>query len=89
MHYEWHDFLGNIGVVTLLGTYLALQLGRLRADGAAYSLLNGIGAGLLCVSLSIDFNFSGLLIEVCWLGISLFGLARWYWLRVTGTMTEK
>ena len=74
MGYEWHDFIGNIGVVFVLGTYLMLQLGRMNAQTLAYSLLNGLGAILILVSLLVDFNMSSFIIEIAWLLISVMGL---------------
>ena len=74
MGYEWHDFIGNIGVVFVLGTYLMLQLGRMNAQTVAYSLLNGLGAILILVSLLVDFNMSSFIIEIAWLLISAMGL---------------
>ena len=74
MGYEWHDFIGNIGVVFVLGTYLMLQLGRMNAQTVAYSSLNGLGAILILVSLLVDFNMSSFIIEIAWLLISTMGL---------------
>ncbi|NOX50002.1 MAG: hypothetical protein GXP16_05620 [Gammaproteobacteria bacterium] len=74
MNYEWHDFVGNVGVFLILLCYLLVQLGRIDTQGIRYSIGNGVGAGLLCVSLYINFNLSGLLIEISWLLISIFGL---------------
>ena len=76
MSYAWHDFVGNVGVATILGSYLALQLGRLEGQSVAYSALNGLGAALVLVSLFYDFNLSAFVIEGCWVAISLFGLFR-------------
>ena len=76
MDYGPHDLVGNLGVATILGAYLALQLGRLDGQGLAYSALNGIGAALVLVSLWVDFNLSAFVIEACWVAISLFGVAR-------------
>ena len=76
MNYEWHDLAGNIGVTLVLACYLLVQLNRIDTQGVRYSALNGIGAGLLCLSLYIDFNLSGLLIEFSWLLISVFGLCQ-------------
>ena len=42
MHYAFYDFIGNIGLVLLLGTYLLLQLGRIDSHGLLYSLLNAL-----------------------------------------------
>jgi hypothetical protein len=73
MEYAWHDFIGNIGVVLVLGTYLLLQLGRMNAQTLAYSALNGLGAVFILVSLVVDFNMSSFIIEVAWLLISVMG----------------
>jgi paired small multidrug resistance pump len=79
--YAWHDVLGNIGVLLILGTYAALQLGRLDAAAISYSALNALGAGLITLSLLFDFNLSAFVVETAWVAVSLFGLAR-AWRRV-------
>ena len=76
MSYGWHDLLGNSGVFLILACYLLVQLDRIDTRSAGYSAINGLGAGLLCVSLYIDFNLSGLLLELSWLAVSIFGLYR-------------
>lgn len=73
MSFQWHDIVGGIGVITLLGTYLLLQLNRIDARSLLYSILNGIGAGLILVSLTQDFNMSAFVIEASWLAISIIG----------------
>ena len=81
MNYGPLDFLGNIGVVVLMGTYLMLQLNKISSDGLAYSLLNAIGASMIIVSLLYDFNLSALLMEVFWVLISLLGIYRYFRLK--------
>lgn len=76
MDYQWHDFVGNLGVLLILSAYLAVQMRRLDATGAVNLVGNGLGAALILVSLAYDFNLSAFLIEVVWLLISLYGLAR-------------
>ncbi|MBT8085597.1 MAG: hypothetical protein HKN35_12820 [Woeseia sp.] len=76
MSYRWHDFVGNIGVLLILVSYLLLQLGRLKVSNLAYSVINGLGACLILVSLLFEFNFSAFIVEAAWLLISLFGVAR-------------
>ena len=76
MNYELHDLIGNMGVLLILGSYLLVQLRRLEATGVPYLLANGLGALLILVSLARDFNLSAFLIELVWLLISLYGLAR-------------
>jgi multidrug transporter EmrE-like cation transporter len=81
MNYGPLDFLGNVGVVVLIVTYLMLQLNKLSSDGLAYSLLNAVGASLIVVSLLYDFNLSALLMEVFWVLISLVGIYRYFRLK--------
>ena len=76
MDYGLHDFLGNLGVVLILATYLLLQLQRMSPASVSYSALNALGAVLILYSLSVDFNLSAVIIESAWLLISLFGIWR-------------
>jgi hypothetical protein len=74
----WHDFVGTGGVVLILIVFLLVQLDRIDTQGIRYSAMNAIGAGLLCISLLIEFNLSAFLMEASWLAISLFGLYRYF-----------
>ena len=76
MTYEWHDLLGNTGVLLILLSYLLVQLDKIDTQGFRYSFINGLGTGFLCISLYINFNLSGLLMELSWLLISIYGLYR-------------
>lgn len=78
MDYAWYDAVGNLGVVLIVGSYLALQLGRLDGRGVHYSLINGLGALCVMISLLYDFNLSSMIIECFWLAISLIGIGRWW-----------
>ena len=78
MNYGFLDFVGNVGVIVLMVTYLMLQLNKLRSDGLAYSVLNAVGAGCVVISLLYNFNLSALLIEVFWVLISLVGIFRYF-----------
>jgi hypothetical protein len=78
MNYGPLDLIGNIGVVILVTTYLMLQLNKLSSNGLAYSVLNAVGAGLIVISLLVDFNLSALVIEVFWVLISLLGIYRYF-----------
>ena len=76
MDYGWHDLAGNVGVATIIGTYLALQLGRIDGRGLIYSAANAAGAALVLASLWVDFNLSAFVIESFWVAISLIGVVR-------------
>ena len=76
MSYHWYDFVGNIGIAFILGSYLLLQIEKISANDWRYSAANGFGAALILVSLGFAFNLSAFLIEAAWLLISLFGLFK-------------
>lgn len=78
MDYHFYDFVGNVGVVLILATYLLVQLRKMSATGTAYIVANGLGAALILYSLLFDFNLSAFIIEIAWLLISLVGLGRIY-----------
>lgn len=77
MTYAWHDFVGNVGVLLILATYLLLQMRRLAATGLLYSVVNGFGALLVLVSLTQEFNLSAFAMELVWLLISIYGIGEW------------
>lgn len=60
----------------ILWAYASLQMGRMETDHIRYNVLNMIGAALILVSLIFKFNLSSFLIELAWLFISLYGLAK-------------
>lgn len=78
MSYQWHDLVGNLGVVCILLSYALLQLDKLDLKSLAYSLINAVGAVLIIVSLIYNFNLSSMVIEIVWLSISLFAIARYF-----------
>lgn len=72
--YQWHDLLGNVGVVMIIVAYFLLQIGRVSGQSPWYSVVNGVGAALVLVSLYFEFNLSAALVETFWLIISVLGL---------------
>ena len=62
----------------LLAAYLLLQLNKLSSNQLSYSLLNGVGAILILVSLIFEFNLSAFAIEFFWLLISIVGIIGYY-----------
>ena len=88
MTYEWHDFVGNLGVGLILLCYFLNQIQRLTVADLSYSVLNALGALLLMISFLINFNLSGVVIEVAWLAISLYAIARTVLRRRRGNATS-
>ncbi len=76
MEYQWHDLVGNLGVVFIVACYFLLQHGRLTSQSFAYLAFNGIGAALVLISLIGEFNLSAFLVEFFWVVISLYGIFK-------------
>jgi hypothetical protein len=85
MRYGLLDFVGNVGVIVLMVSYLLLQLNRLRSEDLAYSLLNAVGAFFIVLSLLVNFNLSALLMEVFWVLISFIGIYRYFRVKAVGS----
>ena len=45
--YEWHDLVGNLGVLLIVGSYFWLQLGRISGQSLAYSLVFWLAISLM------------------------------------------
>ncbi|HXT62276.1 MAG TPA: hypothetical protein VN696_04495 [Pyrinomonadaceae bacterium] len=76
MQYAWYDFAGNVGVALMVLAYLLLQAEKIRSSDLSYSLMNGVGALLVVVSLLYRFNLSAFLVEGFWFLISVYGLIK-------------
>ncbi|HXD83811.1 MAG TPA: hypothetical protein VN599_05200 [Rudaea sp.] len=73
---HWPDAIGLLGVALILFAYYLLQVGRLRGDALPHQLLNAVGALLVLVSLLYEFNLPAFLMELAWLLVSIYGMAR-------------
>lgn len=85
MTFEWYDWVGVLGTLMILGGFALLQAGKLSGNGLVYQLLNLFGAGGVLVSLWGSFNLSVFLLEVAWMVISLYGIAKTLRQRRTST----
>ncbi|MCY7374610.1 MAG: hypothetical protein LH472_01395 [Pyrinomonadaceae bacterium] len=81
MEYAWYDFVGSIGVFTIITTYVLLQTEKLKSESLVYSVLNGAGAMLIVFSLFYSFNFSAFVVESLWVLISVYGIIKYFWKR--------
>lgn len=73
---KWFDFVGLLGVFSILVAYFLLQIEKIKSHDILYSLLNTIGAGLIITSLCFDFNFSAFFMELFWAIISIYGIGK-------------
>ena len=78
MVFSFYDLIGLVGVATIIITYVLLQTEKIRSESLTYSVLNGLGAGLIVFSLIFDFNFSAFIVESLWVLISLYGIGKYF-----------
>jgi hypothetical protein len=74
------DAVGLTGVALMAGAYVAASAGRLDPVKAPSLLMNLLGATLVLVSLTQDFNLAAFVMEGIWALAALVGLAR-LWMR--------
>ncbi len=67
---------GYAGVAFYLSSYAALQAGLISGNGFMYSLLNLAASSLVLISLFQAWNQFSAMIQISWIAISIYGLAR-------------
>ena len=70
------DFVGIIGVSCILIAYFLINTNRVVSKSVVYLTLNFSGAWLILFSLYFHWNFASVVIEFCWILISLVGFYR-------------
>jgi len=76
LNLAWYDWVAIVGMLMTVAAFFLLQAGRLSGTGFIYQLLNLFGAGGVLVSLLGTFNVSVFLLELIWVLISGYGIAR-------------
>ncbi len=77
MSFHWYDWAGYVGVLLVLLAYFLLQARKLHGNRLAYQLMNILGAFGVLLSLTFgSFNWSAFLLEVAWIAIGIYGIAR-------------
>ena len=85
MTFHWYDWAGYVGVLLVLLAYFLLQARKLHGNKLAYQLMNILGAFGVLLSLTFgSFNWSAFLLEVAWIAIGIYGIARGVQLKRAG-----
>lgn len=71
-----YDVLGLLGSLIIIAAYFASQRGWVEASDWRFPLANLIGAVLIIFSLIFAWNLAAFVMEVFWIAISIYGLAR-------------
>lgn len=72
------DFIGCLGALLVLVAYVLLQIGKMNAETFSYSFLNLIAAVMILISLMYAWNLPAALMEIAWIGISFFGIFKYF-----------
>jgi len=76
MEIDGYDCVGLVGVVITLYCYGRVQWQRDYAKHLSYSVGNFLSAALIAVSVLNKWNISSFVSNICWAGISAYGIYR-------------
>lgn len=68
------NVVGNLGVFCILLAYFLIQTDRLSSEDMWYPVINLAGAVLILISLYWQPNIPSIIMELCWIGISVYGM---------------
>ena len=69
------DLIGFAGSFCIVGAYAYSNVVK-AMNMVVFNVVNFVGAALLAVSLTVNYNLPTLVLEIVWMAIALFGLAR-------------
>ncbi|MEP2235120.1 MAG: hypothetical protein ABJM58_02830 [Alteripontixanthobacter sp.] len=69
------DLIGFAGSFCIVGAFAYSNLSQ-SMNMVLFNLVNLLGALLLIVSLTVNYNLPTMVLEIVWVGIALFGLFR-------------
>ncbi len=78
MDVTFADVVGMVGVLIIVIAYLLLQVEKISLQSLEYSLSNTIGSIMILLSLLEHWNLASVVIEVFWIGISLYGVVKYF-----------
>ena len=73
---QFYDVIGFAGAAAIISAYFANQQRWLHSEDWRYPFANLVGAALILVSLFFEWNFPSVVIEIFWVGISLYGVTK-------------
>ncbi|MGB3752962.1 MAG: hypothetical protein WA954_03585 [Parerythrobacter sp.] len=69
------DLIGFAGSFCIVAAYAYSNVAK-AMNMVLFNVVNFIGAALLAVSLTVNYNLPTLVLEIVWMAIALFGLAK-------------
>jgi hypothetical protein len=68
--------IGLVGVAAILAAYFANQRRWLSSEDWRFPAVNLVGSLLIVVSLFSEWNLPSVVVELCWIAISVYGLVN-------------
>ena len=78
------EVVGWIGAILILGGYAMLTAGKVTAKSVSYQVMNVVGAAGFIANSSWNGAWPSAILNVIWVGIGVFALARIYGRRDQG-----
>ncbi|WP_114520174.1 hypothetical protein [Altererythrobacter sp. ZODW24] len=69
------DLIGFAGMFCIVSAFAYSNVAKVM-NMILFNLTNLLGAILLTISLLVNYNLPTLVLEIVWMGIALFGLAK-------------
>ncbi len=69
------DIIGFVGSFCIVAAFAYSNMAK-QLNLLLFNTVNFIGAALLTVSLTVNFNLPTMVLEIVWMGIALFGIAK-------------
>ena len=73
------DWIGVLGSFFIAGAYFGVSTGRLDGEKPTFQLFNLAGAIMILSSLWYRPNAGAIMIEILWVGIAVYSLAKYFW----------
>lgn len=77
MEMDIYNIIGFFGAFIYMFSYFLLQAKHITSEGVEYTILNLLGAIFILISLIEHFNLPSLILQVIWIGISIYGLIKY------------
>ena len=72
------NFIGWAGTIILIGAYALNSFGLIESEGLVYPILNFFAAIFLGIRVFVDKNYSNVILNVCWVGVTIVAIFRFF-----------
>ena len=69
------DIIGFIGSFCIVAAFAYSNMAK-QMNLLLFNAVNFVGAALLAISLTVNYNLPTMVLEIVWMGIALFGMVK-------------